>query len=208
MIQIDIRGLETVQQFLEDQPKRTTKALKLAVNSAALWGARQAKQEILRQVNFRSAYFGNPADSDAPLHVGKKATENNLTTEVVARARPTSLARFSASPVSFGKQSAAVKVRVRRGKTSTFKRAFFFKLKKGAALTQDNYNVGIAIRLKPDEELDNKKTSTVKMRNGLTLLYGPSIEQLFNTVSVDISDDVLKYAEREFLRQFVRLSND
>lgn len=207
MIQVDIRGLEIVQQFLETQPERTNKALRFAVNYAAAQGARRAKREILRQVAFKSAYLGNATSNDAPLRVGKRATEANLSAEIEAKHRPTSLARFAASPVQFGapKGRRGIRVRVKPGSTSMHKRAFFVRLKRGKALTTDNYNVGLAVRLKPGEQLENKKDPPPATKSGLTILYGPSVEQLFNTVSTDISDDVAQDTQREFLRQFARL---
>jgi hypothetical protein len=43
---------------------------------------------------------------------------------------------------------------------------------------------------------------------GVALLYGPSVDQVFRTVAVDISQPLLVHLENEFLRQFIRLQND
>jgi hypothetical protein len=39
------------------------------------------------------------------------------------------------------------------------------------------------------------------------LLYGPSVDQVFRTVAVDISPPLLDNLQSEFLRQFQRLFN-
>lgn len=203
MIEVQLRGLETVEKYLSQTPERAEKALRFALNGAALFAARRGKQEIMRQLNFSSAYLGNPSSPEARLRIGQKARAGNLEAVVVARHRPTSLARFSNSPVTFGKRTSPISVAVKRGATKELRRAFFIKLKRGKSLSADNYNLGIAMRLKPGEKVNNKNTQPYK-QGRYAVLYGPSIEQAFNTVSVDISDDVLRYAETEFLRQYGR----
>jgi hypothetical protein len=205
VIEIELRGLETVEKFFATMPERSEKALRLAVNAAAMYGARQGKQAIMKQLNFTSAYLGNPADPKARLGVVKRAKAGDLEAVIEARHRATSLARFGVGAPSFGKQKQAVRVQVKKGVTKTLKRAFYLRLNAGSASarTDENYNLGIAVRLKPGEKIGNKKVH--KSKNGrYEVLYGPSVEQAFNSVSVDISDDVLKFAETEFLRQFGR----
>lgn len=207
MIEVQLRGLESVEKFYATMPQRTEKALRLAINSAALFGARLAKKEIMSRVNLKSAYIGNPADPKARLAVTQKARAGELVAVITARHRPTSLARFATSPVTFGKQRGPVRVSVGRGTSRALRRGFFIKLKRGKVLTADAYNLGIAYRLKPGEEIKNKNVFPNK-RGRYAILYGPSIEQLFNRISVESSDEVLNHAEREFLRQFDRLKND
>lgn len=205
MIEVQLRGLETVEKYFQQAPERAEKALRFAVNAAATFAAREGKKEIMRQLNFDAAYLGSPTQPDARLRIGQKASAGNLQAVVVARHRPTSLARFSDTPVAFGKPTGPIRVRVKKGKTAAFERAFFVRLKPGSkAITLDNYNVGLAVRLRPGEKLKNKKVQGSEFSKNTYLLYGPSVEQAFNTVSVDISDDVLSYAEREFLRQYGR----
>lgn len=205
MIEVQLRGLETVEKYFQQAPERAEKALRFAVNAAATFAAREGKKEIMRQLNFTSAYLGNPSNKDARLRIGQKASAGNLIAVVVAQHRPTSLARFSASPPSFGKPAGPIRVRVKRGKTAAFKRAFFVPLRPGSkAITLDNYNVGLAVRVGPGEQIKNKTVQGKPFKPDTYLLYGPSVEQAFNTVSVDIADDVLSYAEREFLRQYGR----
>lgn len=203
MIEVQLRGLETVEKYLSEAPERANKALRFALNGAALFAAREGKKEIMRQLNFKSAYLGSPSSPEARLRIGQKAVAGNLQAVVVAKHRATSMARFSNSPVIFGKRSSPIRVAVKRGATKQLRRAFFIKLKRGNSISADNYNLGIAMRLKPGEQVNNKTTQPYK-KGRYAVLYGPSVEQAFNTVSADISDDVLNYAEREFLRQYAR----
>lgn len=204
MIEIQLRGLETVEKYFVTLPDRTNKALKLAVNDAALYGARLGKKQIMAEVNRSSAYLGNPKNVNSKLARIKTASVNDLESIVQANHRLASLAGFSNSPVSFGRPKSAIKVKVGKGGAKEVKRGFFIRLKKGDVLTEDNYNLGIAIRLKPGEKVGNKKVSKAK-DSRIAVLYGPSVEQMFNRITPEIADDVLAFAEREFLRQFDRL---
>lgn len=206
MIEIQLRGLETVEKFYATMPERTDKALRLAVNAASLHGARMAKKQMLAEVNRTSAYIGNPKNINAKLAIVKTARAGDLESIVRAQHRPASLAGFSDSPVSFGRPKAPIRVRVGRSKTVEMKRAFFIRLKRGAALSEDNYNLGIAMRLKPGEKVNNKNVH-VSGNSRYAVLYGPSVEQMFNRITPEITDEVLDYAEREFLRQFERLKD-
>jgi len=85
----------------------------------------------------------------------------------------------------------------------TLKRAFLINLRSG--------NVGLGIRLRPGETMENTvgaKLITTGPLAGVALLYGPSVDQVFRTVAVDISPDLLVYLQAEFLRQIQRLSGN
>jgi hypothetical protein len=100
-------------------------------------------------------------------------------------------------------RAAGVTVTINPGRPVTLKRAFLINLKNG--------NRGLAIRLRPGEVLSNTigaKLITSGPLAGVALLYGPSVEQVFRTVATDITPALESYLETEFLRQFIRLSND
>jgi hypothetical protein len=72
-------------------------------------------------------------------------------------------------------------------------------------------NIGLGIRLKNGETLTNTvgaKLITSGPLAGVALLYGPSVDQVFRTVAVDISPALLQELSVEFLRQFERLFRD
>ena len=205
MIEIQLRGLETVQKFYATMPERTDKALRLAVNAASLYGARLGKKRIMAEVNRSDAYLGNPKSLNSKLAITKTARTGDLESIVTANHRLASLAGFATTPVNFGKPKTAIRVRVARGgKTAVMNRAFFIRLKKDKVLTEDTYNLGLAMRLKPGEKVNNKH-SFRSGKSNIAVLYAPSVEQMFNRIAPEIADEVMNFAETEFLRQFDRL---
>lgn len=79
------------------------------------------------------------------------------------------------------------------------KGSFLVKLKSGNAKTDTQFNLGLAIRLKPGERLRNK-TSMTQLDHNVYLLYGPSVDQVFRTVREDIAPDTASFLEAEFRR--------
>ena len=114
--------------------------------------------------------------------------------------RPTSLARFTTSGTV---NKPGVQVEVQPGKAKFLKRAFLIKLRQGNTITDTKFNLGLAIRTK--SALRNKY-SAVKMKNGLYLLYGPSVDQAFkmirdkNKTGKSMNEFAADYLEREFSR--------
>ena len=68
-----------------------------------------------------------------------------------------------------------------------------------------NNNIGLAVRLKPGEVLQNSEKA-VRLDNNVYLLYGPSVDQVFRSVADDKTPKILSDVTAEFLRQFARLS--
>jgi hypothetical protein len=203
MITIELRALDSVEKYFKSLPQKADQAARFAVRYATKQGATMAKREIARQVNLSQAYIGNPADQNAPLHITKFPKPGDNEGIIGARPRATSLARFATGAVTFNTRK-PVRVRVHRGLTKVLReRAFYIKLRKGAALTQDNYNLGIAVRLKKGETLENKHTGA-KTGPGIAVLYAPSVEQVFQSVNAEILPDVSLALEKEFLRQMAR----
>lgn len=84
------------------------------------------------------------------------------------------------------------------------KKAFFIRLPQGSQMTETQFNLGLAIRLKPGEALMNK-VQAVRMASGLYLLYGPSVDQVFRAndgggVASDRAPYLAQRLENEFLR--------
>jgi hypothetical protein len=93
---------------------------------------------------------------------------------------------------------------VHPGRARFMKRAFLIKLRAGTDSIETRFNQGLAIRLKPGETLQNKK-NVVQLKNGLYVLYGPSVSQVFldnegDGVAKDIEPSVLDELEDQFLR--------
>lgn len=191
-----VEGLDGLSDVEKATPSVRLAAVR-AINKITRDGRVELARLILREVNFPASYV---SPSGKRLYVSKQATRNDLEGRITARSRATSLARFvTGTPSGQG-----VRVQVSPGKSRYMKRAFLIKLPAGTASVDTKYNMGLAIRLKPGEALKNKRTAR-RMANGLYLLYGPSVDQVFRAedgdgVANDAAPDLAAKLEREFLR--------
>lgn len=190
---VAVEGISVLRD-LETLPDDIKKAAMRAVNYAARRTRTDSAREIRQQVNFPARYL---TGSDGRLTLGKPATTANLETDITGKFRPTSLARFVSGNPKPGKPG--VRVEVAPGFAKLMKRAFVIRLPQGNALTDTKYNLGLAIRLKPGETIENKR-KVVQMKNGLALLFGPSVDQVFRSVAEDQLPNAADYMEREFTR--------
>jgi hypothetical protein len=100
---------------------------------------------------------------------------------------------------------AGVYVQVAPGKSRFMKRAFLMRLPQGSTLTDTIFNLGLAIRLRPGEVLQNK-VSARKVASGLYLLYGPSVDQVFRSNDGSgVANDMVPEIERDLSAEFLRL---
>ena len=195
-------GLADAGAFFSEMPGVAAKAARLAVNDVTRdIGFREARREMESQVAFPPGYLNDKSR----FQITKFATEDDLEARVRARQRATSLARFSTGG-AVGRTG--VRVQVARGRTREMGRAFIIRLPQGRAALVDGgpANLGLAIRLKPGEAILNKNVSVGAGPGGLTLLYGPSVDQVFRSVADDLSPRIVDELASEFLRQFVRLA--
>jgi hypothetical protein len=207
---IDAEGLPELARFMEISPKIATRAARIAVNQTAeRKGLKLARDAMLTQVAFPRGYF-NEADRSGQKRFGLayRATDTRLTAGIVGRQEATSLSRFSRQRGAFTRGtrrrgSPPVQVAINPGQTRTLGRAFFINLNSG--------NIGLGIRLKNGETLTNTTGAKIITKGplaGVALLYGPSVDQVFRSVAVDISPPLLDALSIEFLRQFDRLFRD
>lgn len=192
---VAIEGLEDID--LENAPERIRKFASRAVNATARRTRTESAREMRREVDFRARYL---TGAQGRLQVARFASPGKLEATIRGRDRPTSLARFIKGTARHGKQG--VNVQVAPGSTRRMGRAFVMKLK--------SENIGLAIRLRPGERVENKKamiraayTSVAGRRASdanLYLLYGPSVDQVFSNVARDISPDAARKLEDEFAR--------
>jgi hypothetical protein len=173
-------------------------AARQAVNKTLDWGRAQAAREMREQVAFPASYLSG---ENGRLRVTRRATNADLEGVITGRQRPTSLARFSKThDVSAARRRGGVNVQVKPGGARFMKGAFLMRLRQGNTLTDTAFNLGLAIRLKPGETLDNKKVRLQRADSNLYILYGPSVDQVFRTVAGDISPEAGERLEREFNR--------
>lgn len=168
-------------------PEAVKRFASQAINATARRYRTESSRRIREQVAFPARYLDSKSDGN--LQIVRTATPTNLEAAIQGRFRATSMTRFVRGPVVHGRRSPTVEVAP--GKRETMKRAFIMNLRSG--------NKGLAVRLAPGERIENKKRM-VRMNNGLYLLYGPSVDQVFRDVAADVSEEASEYMENEFLR--------
>lgn len=198
----DLRGVLGLEDFLEDAPDRTRRAAAMALNDVLKGpGLATYRKAIRAEVDFPAGYL---EDSDR-FGVEQRASPDNLVASIVARQRPTSLARFADSQAVGAKGGVRVKVS-KEGGGGFFKRGFLVRLRAGTSL--DGGNIGLAVRLAPGQQLNKKDQSRmVHLEANVVLLYGPSIDQVLNNSVADAETPaVVDLVATEFFRQFARLA--
>lgn len=155
----------------EKLPEAIQKAARIAVNRAAEQARTLSAREVRKQVNFPASYV---SPSGGRLEVKSRATDSSLTAVVSARSRATSLARFARGR-SRGK-TGGVTVEVKPGRARFMRGAFFIRLRSGKADLDTAFNQGLAIRTKGGVRPD-RAYRPIQLKNGLWLLYGPSVAQ-------------------------------
>lgn len=161
-----------------------------AINSTAARTRTRSSEAIRRRVNFKARDLIGPKGR---LSLDQ-AKRGKLEAVITGRQRPTSLAKF-ASPAG----RTGVRVEVKPGSSQLLKRAFLIKLRAGSELTDTKFNMGLAIRLKKGEKIRNK-LQMVQLKGNLYLLYTLSVDQVFRSVSQDVSPFAADALEAEFTR--------
>lgn len=200
-MKVEVRAIDALQDFLEVAPDVTKRSAALAMNTVIpRKGMTRYKKAMRTQIAFPSGYL----EDEDKFGVTRSATPEHLESVISARQRPTSLARFATSG-AVGQEGLAVKVKA--GHTRRLRKAFLVRLKSGTVLDNDNYNLGLAVRV-PGGQFRNKKDASrmVHLAKDVFLLYAPSVDQVFKGVAQTETPAVLDEIETEFYRQFGRLS--
>ena len=163
-IEVDLTDVRDLSDYFARAPEAARKAARLALNQVAdRTGLKKSRALMREQVAFPAGYLEDPTR----FRITKYAQETDLQAIVAGRTEPTSLARFA----KFGATKSGAIVTVHPGRPQKMKRAFMVNLKNG--------NKGLAMRLKPGEELTNRKLPAKRFGPGVVLLYGPSVDQVF-----------------------------
>ncbi len=188
MISVDAVGLAKFQSYFDEAPARSQKAASLALNQTAdRVVIPRSRDLIMEQVNFPAGYLNKDR-----LYVKQRASAGRLEARVAGRDRATSLLRFASAAATRG----GATVQVKPGAPRSLQRAFQINLRGG--------NQGLAVRLRPGEELHNRRLTATRLGKGLVLLYGPSVNQVFISVAGELTPVFLDSLSSEFLRQFTR----
>ncbi len=190
------KGLRETAAFFEQVPDIAEQAMALALNQVAgRDGLAVIRNDMRAEINFPKGYL----EQSDRLFFARKARKGDLSAIIRGRDRATSLARFAtAGERPDTTRGRGVRVEVKSGVVHTLKRAFMVKLRNG--------NMGLAVRVKPGETIRNSERA-VKLAEDVYLLYGPSVDQVFQNVADDRADDIGDMVERQFYRQFARLTN-
>ena len=206
-ITAEFEGLDEFADLMAKFPEASVTAQRMAINQVAQRGALNlARDAILGEINFPKDYLKGDR-----LKVSKLATDNSLEAVITARKRATSLARFAAPGTPLGSNARrGVRVQVKTaGGSILLRRAWLVRLRQGASLTEDAYNVGLAVRVRPGESIIGKRTvhKSWLVKDAVALLYGPSVDQVFREVADQIAPRVAQMTAAEFQRQFARLTS-
>lgn len=195
-IVIAVDGIEDLPD-LEGMDAAVTRAARRAVNASADRARAWSAREMREQVSFPSGYL----QSQDRFRVVKRAKGPDLEAVIRGRREATSLARFATSR---RKERGGVTVEVNPGSAVFMRRAFLIKLQAGDPSIRNLKNMGLAVRT--DGQKPRAAYKPKKLEKNVWLLYGPSVDQVFRTVAVDVQPDVEEYLNREF-RRLLELEN-
>ncbi|AET42306.1 hypothetical protein SDSG_00041 [Ruegeria phage DSS3-P1] len=187
---VAVEGLEGLAVDFAEITDRIAERASMAINTTARRYRTTSSRLIRDQVAFPARYLD--AQANGALRVRQQATAAKLEAAIEGRFDPTSLARFAKGTVAHGRK--APRLRVNPGRTTQIPNSFIMNLRNG--------NRGLAIRLKPGETIQNKRrmVSFSRKDSNLYLLYGPSVDQVFRSVALDVAPDAASFLETEFIR--------
>jgi hypothetical protein len=188
---IVVSGLDAANE-LKGMGDRVELNIVRAINKTIASARTTSARKIREQVNLPASYLNRPDR----LGVTKKATRGDLEAIITGRHRQTSLARFATSGRVGGKPG--TRIQVKPGLATFLPKAFFIRLRSGNTDGGPG-NIGLAIRL-PAGQRPSKAYKPTELGKNLWLLYGPSIDQIFDDVATDISPATADALEAEFLR--------
>lgn len=201
-MRIEAGAIKGLADFLDVAPENARQAAAFAMNDVTGGkGLTRYKKSMKTQIAFPPGYL----DDVERFGQTSFATPTRLETRISARARPTSLARFSSGGAI---AKAGVSVSVKAGRTVHLKKAFLVRLRAGTVLDDSTSNTGLAVRLGPGQRIRNKRDTSrmVHLAPNVVLLYAPSVDQVFRSVAETDTPAVLDDMGLEFYRQFARLN--
>lgn len=198
---VAVEGLSATRGNIEAMPAKVKQAAFRAIDKATQMTLTESRHRVRDQIAFPASYLSS-ADSSGRGRLGitRPATADRPEAIITGRFRATSLARFSTGTLVPGKRNQNVRLQVSPGATRGNRRMFPIRLRAGNAPIETKFNLGLAIRLREGETIQNKKR-VLQIAKNLYLLYGPSVDQVFRTVREEVGPEAAEIAEREFLRQ-------
>ena len=193
-LSVTFSGLESLNKFVGEIPATQRRVAALALNKTSERARAASARRMREQINFPGGYL-DPGQNR--LVVDRKASSTSLETSVLGRTRPTSLARFVVgNPQPRSGDEISVAIKTGRG-ARRLDRAFMVRLKSGNTDTKNN--LGLAVRTGNGQKPDNAYKPK-QLGNGVYLLYGPSVSQVFKATRYEIEPDTLKFLSDEYDR--------
>lgn len=215
-VTVESAPLGDMEALVNRFPDIKRRALSLAINDSARFAKRIASEQIRREIAFPPGYL----EQNERLSVKTFASPDRLTAAIAGRGRATSLLRFAkGSPTvestrgrngrQKGTNATGVDFMVVPGRTSRISGAFVVRLNAGKSFTQDNYNLGVAVKAENGgfPIYLNKYKVVQQAGKAFYVLYGPSVAQAFEIVAPKVAPEVASKMADEFMRQFARLAN-
>lgn len=190
-------NLEEVAKEFDRGITHTRKIFAAVLNDATdeVWSS--AVEEVIGEVNLDKAYV------QKHLFIHKRASAKKLQTVIRGTVRGVLLSRYGAQQVTrAGKGRSQVKagisVKIKpTGRRITMASAFFIRLKRGKAAGEGA--LGVAIRPKPGMKLSRRESLEVNKR-GYAVLHGPSVDQVWRSISASVEPDYPRLTELFFER--------
>lgn len=204
ILTLTTKGLDDFAQDFADFPQQAAKAAQIAVNYAADRFARKSSNAIKESLRIESKSLYNASDQKKSRIKVRKAGAGETTAVVSASSEPYLLSKFATNaPKGRSVRGISPAVMVKPSNLQKMESSFYVRAKNGQLL--------IALRLKPGESVRNRTSGrTYPLRKGdpsAVVLYGPSIDQAFETQSRQFLDSVEEDMRAEYQRQFRRLTN-
>lgn len=198
-IVVAVEGIDTLPD-IDGMTPAIVRAARQAVNAATDRARTWSAAAMREQVNFPASYLRGP---QSRLQVKKRAKGNDLESVIQGRFEPTSLARFATGSRASHKKAGGVTLEINPGAATFMRRAFLIRLRSGVNFSDEAFNLGLALRV-PKGKRPNAAYKPRKLADGLFLLYGPSVDQVFRTVAADVEPRVADYLNDEFVRLMER----
>lgn len=187
-----VAGIRELASGLDKTEREIDLALQRSMNRTADKTRTHLSRMIRQDVNLTASDLSPSGKRLFVAHRASAKDGGTMEVRIAGRGTPTSLARFA------GNQRRP-KVRVKRAGIARYiPRTFIINLKNG--------NRGLAMR---SEEKPSNAYKPKQMRNGLWLLYGPSIDQILMAASRENGafQDVEPWVAEQLEAEFWRLMN-
>lgn len=182
-------GLDEAKASFSELPANLRAALIRSINNVVPNAHALAVERITEQVALTKGYV------KSRLYISQRANNTDPMAVISGRRRATQLRRyggtqlFTSAKLPGKRRLAGTSVRVKTGSgQKVLNHAWIIKLKYGESDAKQGLTMGIAQR-------------TGSGRDDYRILYGPSVDQVFNGVKDEIRPDVEQMLADEWLRQ-------